>query len=57
MAQTDIVRFDRLHITVSLMVLKRVYYRKVSTPLKGMFRSPLQPMWDFTIHPLGGLAF
>ena len=47
----DIVRFDPLRIAVSLTVLKHVYLGEVSTPLKGTLRSPLQPMWDLTIHP------
>ena len=45
--------FGPLHIAINLnlMVLKRAYWGEVSTPLQGMFRSPLQPMWDLTIHP------
>lgn len=40
-------------------ILKLVCLREVSTPLHlwTMLQSPLQRMWDFTIHPLQGPTF
>ena len=52
----DIFYFSPLRIVVSLMVLKCICWGEASTPLYGMFRSSLQPMWDLTTHLLGDLA-
>ena len=50
----NIVYFSLLRIGVNFMVLKRVCQGEFSKPLQEIFRSPLQPMWDLTIHPLDG---
>ena len=50
----DIICFSLLLIVSSLTVLKCVYLGEDSTPLQGMFHSPLQPMCHLKIHPLGG---
>ena len=42
------VCFGLLCIVVSLMVIKHVYKREVSTPLYKMFRSSIQLMRDLT---------
>ena len=52
----DIVLFGFSLLGFLSKFLKHFYYGEISTPLQGILRFSLQPMWDLTIHPLGGLV-